>query len=85
MAQLYHTLLDLMGVTVALSLIGWSFYRLAILFGIISVKKMGGKGSSRHYTNLDRQGGQKTSTNTPHKTTPNRSRQALYSARKDRG
>lgn len=84
MAQLYHTLLDVMGVCVGLSLLGWGLYRLAVFFGIISEKKKRPQAGTERNTYLDRQGQQKASAKARKNKANQPSRQALYSARKDR-
>ncbi|ADB42737.1 hypothetical protein [Spirosoma linguale] len=85
MAQAYHTLLDLMGVSVGLGLMGWCLYRLAILFGIVSVIKRAKKTGSKLNTDLSQQSGKNVSSKSQKRTAASISRQALYSARKHRG
>lgn len=84
MVQVYHTLLDLMGVSVGLGLMGWCLYRLATLFGIVSVRKRAKKTGSKLTTDLSQQSGKKVSTNSQKRTAASISRQSLYSARKHR-
>ncbi|MEZ0542733.1 hypothetical protein ACAW75_23755 [Fibrella sp. Tmos10] len=83
MQHTIHLVQDLLGVAVGLSLLGWCVYRVAILFGIITVRKRPQKASLIPMSRDERQQ-QKTPVNAQKRPVTNLSRQALYTARKAR-
>lgn len=83
MQQVFHLLLDLLGIAVGLGLLGWCLYRIAILFGIITVKKRPPKASRTTMKQDEGQGRKKTGKEQKRPVT-NLPRQTLYSARRER-